>query len=248
MTVAPARERPGERGFTLIETIVALALTGLVLSALASITAQWLPSWNRGVDRIQRNELMGITLQRIGADLAAAEYVPANRDSRHPLFDGTELSVIFVRTALGPNAGPGLDVVRLSEINERREFISVRTRARFTPLPPGSSLSEQLHFSDPVVLLRAPFRLSFAYAGQDRIWKTTWRDSDTLPTMIRLTVRDAATERVLSVSTVAPIHVQLASDCIRPDGGCDSKTDAPQKAPDETRPGTAAAAGQAGSQ
>lgn len=248
MTVAPARERPGERGFTLIETIVALALTGLVLSALASITAQWLPSWNRGVDRIQRNELMGITLQRIGADLAAAEYVPANRDSRHPLFDGTELSVIFVRAAFGPNAGSGLDVVRLSEINERREFISVRTRARFTPLPPGSSLSEQLHFSDPVVLLRAPFRLSFAYAGQDRIWKTTWRDSDTLPTMIRLTVRDAATERVLSVSTVAPIHVQLASDCIRPDGGCDSKTDAPQKAPDETRPGTAAAAGQAGSQ
>jgi general secretion pathway protein J len=247
MTVAPAQQRPGECGFTLIETIVALALTGLVLSALASITAQWLPSWNRGVDRIQRSELMGIALQRIGADLAAAEYVPANRDSRRPLFDGTELSVSFVRTALGPNAGPGLDVVRLGEINERREFITVRSRARFTPLPPASSLFEQLHFSDPVVLLRAPFRLSFAYAGQDRIWKNTWRDSDTLPTMIRLTVRDAATERVLSVSTVAPIHVQLASDCMRPDSGCDSKTDAPQKAPDETRPGVAAA-GQGGSQ
>jgi general secretion pathway protein J len=247
MTVAPAQQRPGERGFTLIETIVALALTGLVLSALASITAQWLPSWNRGVDRIQRSELMGIALQRIGADLAAAEYVPANRDSRRPLFDGTELSVIFVRTALGPNAGPGLDVVRLGEINERREFITVRSRARFTPLPSGSSLFEQLHFSDPVVLLRAPFRLSFAYAGEDRIWKNTWRESDTLPTMIRLTVRDAATERVLSVSTVAPIHVQLASDCMRPDSGCDSKADAPQKTPDETRPGTTAA-GQGGSQ
>jgi general secretion pathway protein J len=247
MTVSRAQQRPGERGFTLIETIVALALTGLVLSALASITAQWLPSWNRGVDRIQRSELMGIALQRIGADLAAAEYVPANRDSRRPLFDGTELSVTFVRTALGPNAGPGLDVVRLGEINERREFITVRSRARFTPLPSGSSLSEQLHFSDPVVLLRAPFRLSFAYAGEDRIWKNTWRESDTLPTMIRLTVRDAATERVLSVSTVAPIHVQVASDCVRPDSGCDSKTDAPQKAPDETRSGIAAS-GQGGSQ
>jgi general secretion pathway protein J len=247
MTVTPAQRRPDERGFTLIETIVALALTGLVLSALANITAQWLPSWNRGVDRVQRSELMGIALQRIGADLAAAEYVPANRESRRPLFDGTELSVIFVRTALGPNAGPGLDVVRLGEINERREFITVRSRARFTPLPPGSSLSEQLHFSDPVVLLRAPFRLSFAYAGEDRIWKNTWRESDTLPTMVRLTVRDAATERVLSVSTVAPIHVQLASDCMRPDSGCDSKTDAPQKAPDETRSGIAAA-GQGGSQ
>src|ERR1700744_2599516 len=135
MNATPAQQRPGERGFTLIETIVALALTGLVLSALASITAQWLPSWNRGIDRIQRSELMGIALQRIAADLAAAEFVSANRDSHPPLFYGTELSVIFVRTAVGPNAGPGLDVVRLGETTERREFVAVGSRVRFAPLP-----------------------------------------------------------------------------------------------------------------
>jgi general secretion pathway protein J len=212
---------------------------GLVLSALASITAQWLPNWNRGLSRIQRSEVIGIALQRIGADLAAAEYVPANRESRHPLFEGSELSVTFVRTALGPNAGAGLDVVHLGETTERREFVTVRSRTRFTPLPSTASLSEQLHFSDPVVLLRAPFRLSFAYAGPDRIWKNTWRGADKLPAMIKLTIRDASSERVLSISTITPVRVQAPSDCVQPEGGCDDKDkqDVPPNAPAGTQAG-----------
>jgi general secretion pathway protein J len=244
MKASIEKRQDGARGFTLIETLVALALMGLVLSALASITAQWLPNWNRGIDRIQRSEVIGIALQRIGADLAAAEYVTAERDARVPLFDGTELSVTFVRTALGPNAGPGLDVVRIGETTDRREFMTVRSRASFRPLPPASSLSEQIHFGDPVVLLRAPFRLSFAFAGPDRIWKGDWRQSDRLPTLIRLTVRDGASGRILSVSTVTPVHVQVPSDCARPDAGCDGPSGLPKNTRQESRAG--AATGQGG--
>src|ERR1700692_1615399 len=115
MSVSLAKKHEREGGFTLIETLVALALTGLVLSALANITSQWLPNWNRGVDRVQRSESLALALQRIAADLAAAEYVPANREQRHPLFDGSELSVMFVRTAFGPDARPGLEGVRIRE-------------------------------------------------------------------------------------------------------------------------------------
>ena len=234
MTDGITERRAGEGGFTLIETIVALALMGLVLSALAGITAEWLPNWDRGLGRIQRSEVIGTALQRISADLAAAEYVPANRASRRPLFDGSELSVMFVRTALGPNAGPGLEVVRLGETTDRNGLVTVRSRTRFAPLPPASSLSEQLHFSDPVVLLRAPFRLSFAYAGPDRVWQNSWREADRLPTMVRLTVRDAQTQRVLSVSTVTPVHVQAPSDCVQLSRDCD-KPNAQVNAADDTR-------------
>jgi general secretion pathway protein J len=230
MSAVLEKQRAREGGFTLIETLVAMALMGLVLSALANITAQWLPNWNRGLDRIQRSELISIALQRIGADLAAAEYVSVNRDARRPLFDGSELSVTFVRTALGPNAGLGLDVVRVGETADRQGLVTVRSRASFRPLPLASSLSEQIHFGEPVVLLRAPFRLSFAYAGQDRIWKSNWHDSDKLPAAIRLTVRDAASERILSISTVAPVHVQspAQNDCAQPADACDGKSDALQ--------------------
>lgn len=233
--------RPREDGFTLIEAIVALALMGLVLSALASITAQWLPNWNRGLGRIQRDEAIGTALQRIAADIAAAEYIPANRDSRHPLFDGSELSITFVRTAMGPNVGPGLDVVHLGETKDRSGLVAVRSRARFAPLPVGSTLSEQLHFGDPVVLLHEPFRLSFAYAGPDRAWKSSWHNSERLPAMVRLTIRDAASQRVLSMSTIAPIHAEVPSDCTRPDGNCNDKDD--KQNASET-PGVTLAAGQ----
>ena len=249
MSASLAKQRAGEGGFTLIETLVAMALMGLVLSALAGITAQWLPNWNRGLERIQRSELIGIALQRIGADLAAAEYVPANRDAHYPLFEGSELSVTFVRTALGPNAGPGLDVVRVGETTDRQGFVTVRSRAPFRPLPLASSLSEQIQFGEPVLLLRTPFRLSFAYAGQDRIWKSSWRDSDKLPAAIKLTVRDAANERILSISTVAPVHVQSPAqgDCAQSDGGCDGKPVAPNNSQGNSQAGSVAA-GQGGMQ
>jgi len=249
MSASLAKQRAGEGGFTLIETLVAMALMGLVLSALAGITAQWLPNWNRGLERIQRSELIGIALQRIGADLAAAEYVPANRDTRYPLFEGSELSVTFVRTALGPNAGPGLDVVRVGETTDRQGFVTVRSRAPFRPLPLASSLSEQIQFGEPVLLLRTPFRLSFAYAGPDRIWKSSWHDSDKLPAAIKLTVRDAANERILSISTVAPLHVQspAPSDCAQSDGGCEGKPVAPNNSQGNSQAGSVAA-GQGGMQ
>lgn len=204
----PAKQRTGEGGFTLIETLVALALMGLVLSALATLTAQWLPNWNRGLDRIQRSELIGLVLQRIGADLAAAEYVPANGADKKPLFDGSELAVTFVRTAIGPNAGLGLDVVHLSETTDREGRATVRSRTPFHPMPAASTVSEQLHFREPVLLLRAPYRLIFAYAAEDMVWKSSWRDSEKLPAAIRLTVRDMSSERVLAISTVTPVHVQ----------------------------------------
>jgi general secretion pathway protein J len=207
MRIARTGRRIGEEGFTLIEALAALVLTGLVLSALGTITAQLLPNWNRGFDRIQQSELVGIAMQRIAADLAAAEYVPPNGSGRKPLFDGSALSVTFVRTALGPNVGIGLDVVRIGETAEQGGFVTVRTRAAFGPLPPGVSPLAQIRVSDPVVLLRPPFRLSFAYAGPDRIFQDSWQDADKLPAVIMLTVRDARSERVLSISTATLVHV-----------------------------------------
>jgi len=220
--LSPGMKRDNDRrdaqrasaGFTLIETLIATALMVATLAALATITAQWLPNWNRGFVRVQRTELLSLGLERVVADLAAAEYVPAHYATKHPLFEGRELAVTFVRTAIAPDVPPGLEIVRLAEAADARGLALVRTQMPFAPVDPNVGVDLR-GLRNPVVLARAPFRLSFAHAGADRVWRETWIDATQLPTVVRVTVRNAVTARVLSVSTAALMHVTASAECVR---------------------------------
>jgi general secretion pathway protein J len=214
MTACQRRSAKNVAGFTLLEALIATALMGTILAALATITAQWLPNWNRGFARVQQNEQLMLGLERLIADLAAAEFVPLGRETRQPFFDGTDISITFVRTALAPNARPGLDIVRIAEIGNERGPILVRTRAPFVPVVADTNDRRQPNLTDPVVLMRAPYRLSFSYAGSDQIWQDAWRRAAQLPRAIRLTLRDAATHRPLAVSTATLVRAELPAECI----------------------------------
>jgi general secretion pathway protein J len=205
------RAQNGEAGFTLIEVLLATLLMTVILAGLATITAQWLPNWNRGMARVQRAERLAMGLDRIAADLAVAEMIPANADTRAPLFEGNELSVSFVRTAVGPNTRPGLEIIRFIEKGDSQGLALVRERASFAPMPSDA----QVRFADQVVLIRAPFRVSFSYAGADQVWQPTWRGQMQLPEMIRITVRDGSTGQVLGISTAAMPHVNAPAECAR---------------------------------
>ena len=122
-----------------------------------------------------------------------------------------------MRTAIGPNPPPGLEIVRLAEAADARGLALVRTQMRFAPVDPNVGINLR-GLRDPVVLARAPFRLSFAYAGADRVWKPTWVDAPELPTAVRVTVRNAATGQVLSVSTAALVHITASAECVRAKG------------------------------
>ncbi|MFB9263564.1 type II secretion system protein J [Bradyrhizobium erythrophlei] len=201
-----------EDGFTLFEALVALALMGLILGALASVTAQWLPNWNRGLIRVQRNEQVAIALDRLAADLSVAGYV-AQASDNVPLFQGTERAVMFVRSVVGPNGSPGLEIVRIAEMNDGRGSALVRTRAPFVVRPDGNPEGGSISFSDPVVLLRAPFRIGFAYADVDGRWTNRWPNSSELPTTVRFDIKDA--ERGTVISGATRIHVDMGAP--RPD-------------------------------
>src|SRR6202048_1825677 len=137
--------------------------------------------------------------------------IPINGDAKTPMFEGSELAVTFVRTAVGPNTRPGLEIIRLVEKADAQGLAMVRERAPFAPMPSDA----QIRFADQVVLIRSPFRVTFSYAGPDQVWQPNWRGQMQLPDMIRIAVRDSATGQVLSVSGAATVHVNAPAACVR---------------------------------
>jgi general secretion pathway protein J len=209
-----ARRRPrrrGEAGFTLIEVLISSALMGAVIAAIATVTAQWVPNWNRGFAGIQRDELLAFGLERLVSDLAAAEFVLPKETAMTPLFDGGQLGVTFVRNAVGPNARPSLDLVRYMEVGRQEGPALVRTHTPFVPVDEDAQPS----FTDAVIVVRSPFRITFSFAGRDRVWQNTWQNLPLLPRAVRFQVRDAATLRVLAVSTAMLVHADVPPDCVQ---------------------------------
>ena len=118
-----------------------------------------------------------------------------------------------MRDAVGPNTQPGLEVVSISTLSDDRGTALVRARAPFLPLPENAKLRDLSNFVDPVVLIRAPYRAVFSYAGPDRVWQSSWHDAEQLPVAIRVLVRDAATQQTLAVSTATVLRVDVAAAC-----------------------------------
>jgi general secretion pathway protein J len=213
MNEAPRLRNPhdGEAGFTLIEMMIATVLMVFVLTALATITAQWLPNWNHGMQRVALDERFAYSLNRIVGDLSVAEFVPVNNTNKLPFFDGAELGVAFVRTAVGPNSHPGLEFVRFRELADKNGPALVREQAMFSPLDPGA----QIRYSNPTVLIAAPFRVMFSYASVDGNWQPTWQKAVMLPAKIKVTVRDGVTQQQLAISTAALVHIDIPVDCVK---------------------------------
>jgi general secretion pathway protein J len=203
--------RSGEAGFTLIEMLIAVMLMVFILTALVTVTAQWLPNWNHGMARMERDERFAFGLNRVVEDLAVTEFVPANTKVKTPYFDGSEQSVSFVRTAIGPSSRPGLEIVRFQEIADASGPALIRSRAAFVPMDADA----QVRFADPVVLIRSPYRVTFAYSGADDVWQPTWRNGIELPKRVRITVRDGITQQRLAVSTAALVHIDTPAECAR---------------------------------
>ncbi len=200
------------RGFTMIEALLSVLLMTVIVATLATVTSQWMRSWSRGVSRAQNVDVLTVGLDRIVADLSAAEVVSSQGAEGAPDFEGTETAVRFVRTSFGPASVPGLETVSIAEVSDERGWMIARSSAGFAP---GL---ERAATASPAVLARG-YRISFAYAGIDGNWRSSWSRSPSLPRMVRIRVSGGG---LPTISTIAPIRAELPARCaaVRPPVGC----------------------------
>ena len=190
-----------------------ILLVGVIIGALATVTGQWLPNWNRGMLGLQRVEKIAVSVQRMISDISSAEMIAPEADNKTIWFEGNQHAVTFIRNAVGPNAKPGFEIVRLSETVDDGGLAMIRQRAPFVPMPSDA----RIRFVDPVVLIRVPYRVFFSYAGPDGIWQTEWRDQPQLPQRISVSIRDTSGGRRVSFSEAGLLHVNAPAECARVD-------------------------------
>jgi general secretion pathway protein J len=193
-------------GFSLVEALVTLALTGALLMAIGAVTGQWLPAWRMGFAGVQRLEALDMAIRRLAADIAAAKPVTAGGAFAPPLFTGGPNGIVFVRQAIGPSAGEKLEWVRIVEQEDGL------TRAR-APYAPTAGEAPHPIFVGAVTMARGAYRFRFAYAGADHAWSSDWVGRPTLPTAVRIEVFDASAAASLPLSTTVALRVDAPAAC-----------------------------------
>jgi hypothetical protein len=185
-------------GFTLLETLTALAIAAVIIVATTGLLHDVLLHFDRGTRRVTEAEHLLQAVHRLAGDFASARFIlrPNVAGASAPaglgvLFIGDPSSVTFV-AAGGVMTGPqGEEMVKLSveadgEVSRlvRRRAAWREPHAHFDDIPP----------QDPVVILEGRVDISFTYGrltpDAGLTWSDNWTGEFGLPRLVRVIVRE----------------------------------------------------------
>jgi len=166
------------RGFTLIEVILALALTTLLLGLLSSGVFIVAGDWNRNADRLDASLDEALTTLQIDRALHGAfphSYTNEETLSRQLFFTGESDYLAWVST-VSPQRTPGLTAWELFNVEDEGVYLT---------LVPAFSDDPSLRLQEAEPTLIYPgYSVSFSYLyenlGETRMWNSEWDGEELL--------------------------------------------------------------------
>jgi general secretion pathway protein J len=193
---------PRQRGFTLVELLIALAIVGALLAIAFGGLRVALAAWRQGEDRAEAHQhVRGVALIVARAVGASYPYRAAAGDAPEPvlLFKGTASRLEFVTQAAPISLGAPIAFTAVVIEVETGDEPGLVLRERALP--------NRDPFTDAKVMLRDPgvASVEFQYLDDSGAWRDTW-DGETeraAPTAVRITVATGIGE------TLPPLTVSL---------------------------------------
>lgn len=183
-----------QRGFTLVELLVALSVSALLISLVYGVVVLAQRSALSVNERAAQSEQMRIGWQFIDAAIARAQPVNDPANEENPIgFIGTEDRLSFVADQPGFLGPGGLTRITLEGRDTAESQALVIIRERFTPNPTEDETDEA---PPEATLVDRLERLEFAYFGSteedaEASWMARWDQRDTLPGLIEVRVKPA---------------------------------------------------------
>jgi prepilin-type N-terminal cleavage/methylation domain-containing protein len=235
-------------GFTLIETLAALAIASVIILSAGELMHQSIFFFDHGTRAVDQGEQLALAVDCLRRDFAAARFIVQRKakiiaakdknvskkedEDVRAAFIGTAASelapakIIFI-TAGGRAAGPrGEEVVSISSQTDggytelvRRQIVWMGPRMRLEEVEPGG----------PVILLKGKFSISFSFSELTKrgriVWHSQWSGDRGVPYSVRVNLNDSTDGSDLFpgmefhiYADAPPVCVTSGESCFRMEG------------------------------
>jgi len=176
-----------QSGFTLIEVMLALALTGMLLGLLSTGVYIVAEDWNRNSDRLDANLDDAVAILQIDRALQGAfphSYTNEDTLTRQIYFSGEDDFVSWV-SAVSPQRTPGLTAWELFNVDDEGVYLALAPAYSDNP-------AQRLSESEPQLILpgyAAEFSYLYEELDESKRWRDDWEAEEFLALPLAVYVR-----------------------------------------------------------
>lgn len=212
----PASEqRSAERGFTIIELLISLAVLALILVLLAGGLRALSHNWDANNHRLENIDMNARAYDILSRDLAALQRVFGGaKDAVRYVFTGEPTRLLFVVNEPRFPTQAGAYFVEYAIRQNGAHSEVVRSRS---PYSVASLSMPEPSASERVVLLKSKRVYELAYGDKSTSpsrWLDSWGIVDKLPDLIRLQERDGKTGVPISPPMIVALRADAELTCI----------------------------------